>query len=396
MLLSREVWSVLLIYGVLQGTLLAGALLINPRGRRLANVLLAGLLLISVVHALPYCLLTIGVLQKFPHMISVAFILVPGMGPLFYFYTRALLRPDYTPRILLVAIATLAPGLARFIEWISAVTDMDEVVDGYYHFLESGAVPIAREDTISLFIVIAYTIVFLFAAWRLIKRMEHELSVQYAGATRRHFKWLKFLAAALLVIKLHAILTYALVFVAGRITVTGELTAVLVKCLFVQSVAFVALLLPEGVITAVGDLPVRSRRTSNDVAAADANFRALQEIMGDRKPYRIESLRLSDLAAILSIPSRELSELINDRLQTTFCDFVNTYRVADAKAMLGQPANDQFTLVAVAREAGFSSKSSFNRVFKNHTGMSPSEYRNSIRPADRSAASTEMCEDSPG
>jgi AraC-like DNA-binding protein len=391
MYMSQQVWSILLFYGAVQGTLLAGALLFNPRGRRLANVFLSAMLLNSVIHALPFCLLTIGVLEDFPHTISVAFIFMPAIGPLFYFYTRALLQPDYTPRFLLVAIATLLPGTLRFIELNLGISDMDEAVASFYELLEFGVVPIARESMISLFVVIAYTIVFLFASWKVIKRMEHGLRVQYAGATGRHFKWLKFLAAAVLVMKLHAISTFSLGFAAGKITVDMEFTSVLVKCLFVQSVAIVALFLPEGVNTAVGDLPVRSRRTAVDETVNDRYTRILEEFMDTQKPHRIESLRLADLAEMVSIPARVLSELINDRFRMNYFDFINGHRVEDAKAMMRDSANDQFTLLAVARDAGFKSKSSFNRAFRKHTGTSPSEYRDSIRSSRDSTSPAKLC-----
>jgi AraC-like DNA-binding protein len=396
MLLSREVWSVLLIYGVVQGTLLAGALVLNPRGRRLANVFLAALLMITVGHALPFCLLTNGVLEKFPHAISAPVILLPALGPLFYFYTRTVLQPDYKPGILVVAITTLLPGAARFAEWKLAGADLDVVVTFFYALMEIDMLPISRLHSVPLVLLNAYTMIFLFAAWRLVKLMDHDLRVQYAGATDRHLAWLRFLAIGLLIIELHLIVVGGAMIVTGETAASTELIASLVKCLFIQSVAITSLFLPEGVTSAVGDLPVRNRRTSDDVAAADRDFRALQEFMDERKPYRIENLRLADLAAMLSVPAREISELINDRLHMTFCDFVNMYRVADAKAMLHDSANDQFTLLAVAREAGFSSKSSFNRVFKKHTGKSPSQYRDSIQPADDSESSSKLCGDSPG
>jgi len=101
--------------------------------------------------------------------------------------------------------------------------------------------------------------------------------------------------------------------------------------------------------------------------------------METQKPYKNQNLRLADLAEELSMPPHALSQLINEQLSVSFAELVNQYRVEVAKALLEDPDSDKYTLVAIAQHAGFNSKASFNRAFKKHAKMSPSEYRSLYR-----------------
>jgi AraC-like DNA-binding protein len=104
-------------------------------------------------------------------------------------------------------------------------------------------------------------------------------------------------------------------------------------------------------------------------------LKKLLSIMETEKPYTDGDLTLSKLASKLSISAHHLSQIINERLKQNFFDFVNTYRVAEAKRKLVDPAKKHYSLLAIAEEVGFNSKSAFNVAFKKQTNMTPSEFR---------------------
>lgn len=101
----------------------------------------------------------------------------------------------------------------------------------------------------------------------------------------------------------------------------------------------------------------------------------LTELLQVQKVYKDESITLGTLASLLSISDKKLSELINTKLETTFYDLINRYRVEEVKEKMLSGKNDHLTLLGMAYESGFKSKTSFNRVFKQQVGMSPSEFR---------------------
>jgi AraC-like DNA-binding protein len=101
----------------------------------------------------------------------------------------------------------------------------------------------------------------------------------------------------------------------------------------------------------------------------------LMQVMEKDKPYLDSGLTLSKLAELLSIPPHNLSEVINTQLNQSFFDFINSYRVDKVKYDLTDPKKNNLTLLAIAMDSGFNSKSSFNTIFKKHTCLTPSEYK---------------------
>jgi len=108
---------------------------------------------------------------------------------------------------------------------------------------------------------------------------------------------------------------------------------------------------------------------------AKDHLQQLLELMEKQQPYTNSELTLNQLAEMLSISSHNLSEIINTQLRQNFFDFVNAYRLEKVKKDLVDPAKAHLTILAIAFEAGFNSKSSFNLIFKKQTNLTPSEYR---------------------
>ncbi len=102
----------------------------------------------------------------------------------------------------------------------------------------------------------------------------------------------------------------------------------------------------------------------------------LKSFMNEHKPYLESKLSVKQLAEMLNIQTYQLSNIINNYLHKNFFDFINEYRVEEVKKQLS--VNKNYTLLGIAYECGFNSKSSFNRIFKNYTGITPSEYQKKL------------------
>ncbi|MFW5771430.1 MAG: helix-turn-helix domain-containing protein, partial [Spirochaetota bacterium] len=77
----------------------------------------------------------------------------------------------------------------------------------------------------------------------------------------------------------------------------------------------------------------------------------------------------------LEIPAHHLSIVVNRHLDKNFYGFINEYRIKNAKAMLADQAYSSYTVLNIALDSGFNSKSAFNNIFKQSTGLTPTEYR---------------------
>jgi AraC-like DNA-binding protein len=101
---------------------------------------------------------------------------------------------------------------------------------------------------------------------------------------------------------------------------------------------------------------------------------ALIRLITEEALYKKSDLSINDLSSRLGVHPNYLSQIINQKGKKNFYDFVNTYRLEEFKRLIALQKNQQYTLLALAYDCGFSSKSSFNRYFKKATGQTPSDY----------------------
>jgi AraC-like DNA-binding protein len=96
--------------------------------------------------------------------------------------------------------------------------------------------------------------------------------------------------------------------------------------------------------------------------------------MEDEKPYLNRELTIYNVSEALDIPRHIISEIINEHMGKNFYTLINEYRVEEVKRRLQDPEFKNLTILAIAYESGFNSKSSFNTIFKESTGHTPSQY----------------------
>jgi len=102
---------------------------------------------------------------------------------------------------------------------------------------------------------------------------------------------------------------------------------------------------------------------------------AILNYMEAEKPYLDPEIKRSDIANSLNMSVHFFSEVLNSCFQKNFNNFINLYRVDRAKQLIRDPKFGHYKILAIGYEAGFPSKTSFNRVFKNLVGVTPSEYQ---------------------
>ena len=111
-----------------------------------------------------------------------------------------------------------------------------------------------------------------------------------------------------------------------------------------------------------------------------SHLKRLFQYMEEEKPYLKGKLSLKEVAENMNISTNHLSQIINENLEKNFFDFVNAYRVDLVKQKMRDPSNKKYTILSLAYDCGFNSKSSFNAVFKKLEGLTPTEFLNKKRP----------------
>jgi len=104
----------------------------------------------------------------------------------------------------------------------------------------------------------------------------------------------------------------------------------------------------------------------------------LEALMLTEKPYLKGDLSINELADKLQVSRQYITQVINEKMNCNFNDYINTFRVEEFKVRAKDIKYKNYTLLALALDSGFNSKTSFNTIFKKQTGMTPSQFRKSL------------------
>lgn len=129
----------------------------------------------------------------------------------------------------------------------------------------------------------------------------------------------------------------------------------------------------------IAELPEKPRIKYEKSALTDPELEIISEkmnrVMLDDKLFLNSELSISNLAQATGFSSAQISQTLNRKIGENFFDFVNKYRVEDVKEKLLDQTNDHLSILGIAFESGFSSKSTFNKCFKRFTGITPSAFK---------------------
>lgn len=110
----------------------------------------------------------------------------------------------------------------------------------------------------------------------------------------------------------------------------------------------------------------------------DELFERMENLLNQKEIFKDPDLRLNDLAFMLGTNRTYVSQLINNKTNSNFCEYINVHRIAYAKNILSSTKESLLTIDEIALQSGFSTQSSFYRVFMKMEGISPARYRKKV------------------
>ena len=135
----------------------------------------------------------------------------------------------------------------------------------------------------------------------------------------------------------------------------------------------------------VKDEPENPEKHETRYSRSSLNEKQIEELtntifqyLKNKKPYLNPDYSLQMMAEDLNISRHKLSEAINNGHKKNFYKLINEFRVDEVKEMLVNSAFSHYTVLGIGLECGFNSKTSFNRIFKEETGLTPTEYKRTI------------------
>jgi len=218
-----------------------------------------------------------------------------------------------------------------------------------------------------------------------IRRYSRHIRTNFSDIERIDLTWLNMLVVGFLLIHLWAVLVSALILmsVSFGITTNFEIMGLLgnYTTFFMVSVLIYFSLSHSSVFEGIevkNTETVKADIIKNKVS--DEMVQRISQFMETEKPYLAPALNLERLAAQIKIQPRILSYIINRHFDCNFFEFINNYRVDEAKKMLSSPEHESKNMLDVMLDVGFNSKATFNSLFKKKVGMTPSEYRKKMIP----------------
>lgn len=322
-----------------------------------------------------------GIVFAYPHLLGITYTLPILIGPILYYYTLILTEEN-------------KPRLAAFFSrhGIPFIVCSLYFLFNYYFLPADEKLEFYRRQTEGQTLLMVYVTEFFlnvsvpfYSVLSLIKLKKHlnRIKSRYSFTEEINLKWLSVILLFFIGISAAMIITNILSDIIPVFSVSkGDNIMYGSVALAILFIGYYGIkqkaIYPEGRGDSSGTTPARYAKSGFQVTGNDPNLMQLINIMESEKLYRNSKLSLHILAGKTGLTENNISQLINEGLKKNFYDFVNEYRVNEVKRIIKDRQHDHLTLLGIAIECGFNSKSTFNSIFKKHTGMTPSQYKKSI------------------
>ena len=359
-------------------------ILLSKKGKSLADRILGVWMFVLGTHLLLHFVDSTGLILRYPFLEGMQTPFPLLHGPLLYLYAKSLTSDanrlgkwDYLH--FLPAVLVVLYMIPFF------MLSGNEKMEYVSNLAEQGSVFL----TIVLYSYMVSGVTYVILTLLLLRRHRQNLKYNFSNTERVNLNWLRYLTIGMIVI-------WSIVTVGYLIVKAFDLNiAYIVDTLIFSALSGFVLMIgyfgirqttifsgsghvynPGGSdeVRETRSPQVRYRKSGLSSEQGDDLQLQLEKLMRDEKPYLDDTLTLSSLAERLDTHSNYLSQVINERFEKNFYDYINTARVEEFKILTREPRAQHLTLLALAFECGFSSKSSFNKFFKKSTGQTPSEY----------------------
>ncbi len=377
-----SVTDLIAIVAALQLFIFSFFLLSLKKGNRVNQLLLSAFLFSNAMYLIGYLLFAFSeyILPSGAHFFFIGTSFGFLFGPLLFLYTRSLTGNNF--QLKKTDLLHLIPFLIYNV--LYAVYYHFEPVSVKIELLHRGAIlPYSLGFRVSLAMnvqILIYMAVTLFLLLSYNKRIKS----LYSMVHHLELGWLELVLYAFLFMWL---IDFAHFLIRNTSGISPELSGYLtfisitINFVFANLVIYKGLKQPFQFFGIEKDLP-KTKGDSQPVSEEENNIylKKLLDYMAEEKPYLTSTLTLKELSDRLEINPRILSRIINEKRNQNFFDFINSYRIDDAKLILSNPAKRKMTVLEILYGVGFNSKSVFNTTFKKFTGITPTEYRKRYLP----------------
>ena len=378
---------------IIAGIFLIVALLDRKIVNRQANRYLAIFLSIFTLSLVDEFLFQSRYFYNSPHLIGIIWPLDYLYGPIFYFYVRELtsIKPSFERKRDILHFVPLFFGvLLAAPTWFLNPSQKKIMLYGLDGPLTEEIFRANIFDGLATLFAVIQIAVYIWLSFRHLRHYRVTIQQQLSEIDKVNLSWLVSLLWLLLSLWILYIIDIFFSEGLGIGDQAGMLLHVILV-LIIYSMGYMGLRQPsifktdefscsfevtENGITSVGSDKYSKSKLSDELTE-ELKARLLI-VMEENNPCLERGITLSHLANIVGCTPNNLSQVINDELGKSFFDFINGYRISHAKQQLRCKKAEKVTILQIAMDAGFNSKSAFYTAFKKEVGMTPSQYRKII------------------
>ncbi len=360
--------AILLLVGAAHALLLAATLLTIRRGNRLANRMVAFIFMVFAITICFHTIATTDFLLRYPQLSKIEPPLAFLLGPFFYFYVRALTHGSF--RLRRKHLLHFVPALLCIVGLLPYY--LQPVENKIQHILNDHQGS-CMHCFLIYFGISMQLLTYIGLIAKVLVDYKKRIRDSYSSLEKINLNWLRNL---LLGVFITWVASFAMQFVSPTID-TGSYIWLLVSIQF-YLMGYFGLRHPEvfvGMEDGWSKPQKKYEKSTLTPERADEYLKKLKTFMESEKPHLESDITLPALSKRLAISIHHLSQIVNDKLQQNFFEFVNSSRVEEAKKKIDDPANQNLNLAEIGFDVGFNSISSFNAAFKKHSGTTPSQYR---------------------
>ncbi|WP_027960594.1 helix-turn-helix domain-containing protein [Halomonas halodenitrificans] len=367
--------DLLLATSIIQSLGLAAFLLLPETFRLISNRLLAASVLTFAAGLSEVFLYSTGLALQYPNLAYQGTLLGLLQAGLLYLYAQSLMYSEFrlVPRHAVHSLLFLAVSAIFLVEYYLQPEEIKLQI-----LLSRDHPGVLTSPLLAATIHLVF-LGYLWATVRAINRFGTTVRQLFSNLENKQLAWLR-----TLLIGYALVWTLSLFYCLSAHVFKSDASAAWVSAiggitgfLFINYLLIHALRQPaifSGLSAEEALLAQDDKQDAPDREIDSALLRRLENHMAEARPYLDANLTVEQLAWQLGVPTRELSQAINQGLEKNFFELVSDYRVAEARRQL-HAAEAGTTILQVMYDSGFNSKSVFNTAFRKATGMTPSAYR---------------------
>ncbi len=351
-------WPIFFLAVALQGFFLSGVLLLQKKANR-TNAVLSVLIILFSLSLLDSAYFWSELYKENPHFLGISLDFRLIYGPLFYLYLKKLTQSGHVSlkKNWLIFLPFIIAVLWHLPYYLSDTNEKLDLISNWGRSIINAAIL----PTIGL-VSLGY---FNIKSYQLIKKVEKEKTIKIIGS--KH--WLGLIFIAYTLFTLFHYLHFVNIIIGNPISLSDIIVAI-GHSIFIYSIGYLGLKMSK-LLNGIQVDNTKYKTNSIPKKFAEEMYHKLKDYLVSSEVYKENDVKLADLANQLSLTPHQLSQIINQNAGQNFSEFINNYRINEAVELIF----DIDRVNELAYEVGFNNRTTFNKLFKKTTGLTPTQYK---------------------